>query len=473
MAERGRFKRRLLRVLLVVGVVAAVWLFRELRQPWPKVQGEQVSPDESAYTARIVASAVALIDGARQKEGVYTRDVHSKAHGCVKATVKIPALDERLRVGLFAEPGAHEAWIRFSSGDTRVQSDLVRDARGFALKVMGVPGDKLLAAEKHETTQDFVMINSPQFFIRTIPDYAEFMAAMARGDRYGWFFGGRTWKPWRWHVRELYLAAKTLQTTPGSLLQTQYHSLSAYRFGPDRYVKYSARPCETKRPPRRNKADDMLREALKHELSKGEGCFDLLVQLQVPGTNMPVEDATVQWSEKDSPFVPVARVTIPRQDFDTPEQNTFCENLSFTPWHALPAHEPVGVMNRVRKALYQEISRYRHAKNQAPRAEPRGWCLDLTGATCPGEAPPSTTAGRLPSPGTAPASRVAPPSSTGPRPSSAPAQPAGPVVPSLETAPPSATPAEAPPPEAAAPPDTSEEDSEETAPPPPPGSARG
>jgi hypothetical protein len=39
-------------------------------------------------------------------------------------------------------------------------------------------------------------------------------------------------------------------------------------------------------------------------------------------------------------------------------------------------------MNRVRRALYQEISRYRHAKNAAPRAEPRGFCLDLTGATC-------------------------------------------------------------------------------------------
>jgi hypothetical protein len=135
------------------------------------------------------------------------------------------------------------------------------------------------------------------------------------------------------------------------------------------------------------------------ELARGDGCFDLLVQLQVPGKNMPVEDATVLWSEKDSPFVPVARVTIPRQEFDTKEQNAFCENLSFTPWHALPAHEPAGVMNRVRKALYQEISRYRHAKNAAPRAEPHGWCLDLTGATCPGaageaEAPETPPAGR-------------------------------------------------------------------------------
>jgi hypothetical protein len=126
----------------------------------------------------------------------------------------------------------------------------------------------------------------------------------------------------------------------------------------------------------------MLRAALKADLAQGEGCFDLLVQLQVAGKNMPVEDSTVLWSEKDSPFLKVARITIPRQEFDTKEQNAFCENLSFTPWHSLPEHEPVGVMNRVRRALYQEISRYRHAKNAAPRAEPRGFCLDLTAATC-------------------------------------------------------------------------------------------
>jgi hypothetical protein len=205
---------------------------------------------------------------------------------------------------------------------------------------------------------------------------------MARGSRYGWFFGGFTWKPWLWRPRELYLAAQTLKPPPASLLQTQFHSLSAYRLGPEQFVKYSARPCEERKVPRPEKAANMLREGLKAELAAAEGCFDMLVQLQVAGKNMPVEDSTVLWSERDSPFLKVARVTIPRQEFDTSEQNALCENLSFTPWHALPDHEPVGVMNRVRRALYQEISRYRHARNAAPRAEPRGFCLDLTGQTC-------------------------------------------------------------------------------------------
>ena len=384
MAETRRRWHRLFLALLVVAVAVAVLLGRALRDPWPAEQGVSVSPDEVAYTSRMLASSVAMIDAAHAgTEGrPYTRDVHSKAHGCVKTRFDVGDLEPRLRHGLFAQAGTYEAWLRFSSGDTHVQSDLVKDARGFALKVMGVPGEKLLPAERGETTQDFVMINDSRFFIRTLPDYEAFMAYMARGSRYGWFFDGFSWMPWRWRLRELRLAAGTLKPPPWSLLKTQYHSLSAYRLGPSQFVKYSARPCEFERPRRRVKGANMLRQALKDDLAQGEGCFDLLVQLQVAGKNMPVEDATVLWSEKDSPFLNVARVTIPRQVFDTPEQDAFCEALSFTPWHALPDHEPVGVMNRVRRALYQEVSRYRHAKNAAPRAEPRGFCLDLTRATC-------------------------------------------------------------------------------------------
>jgi catalase len=382
MAETRRWRRRLI-VALLLFVALGAWLAYTIRDPWPAEQGVSVSPDESAHTSRIVALAVAMIDGAHAQAATrpYTRDVHSKAHGCVKARFEVGDLEPRLRHGLFARPGTYDAWLRLSSGDTHVQSDLVRDARGFALKVMGVPGEKLLPAEKDAETQDFVMINDPQFFIRTLPEYEEFMDFMARGSRYGWFFDGFSWKPWRWHLRELYLAGRTLKPPPASLLETEYHSLSAYRLGPSQFVKYAARPCVPHSSPARPREPNMLRQALVAELGQGEACFDLSVQLQVPGKNMPVEDATVLWSEADSPSLKVARLTLPRQEFDTPEQDALCENLSFTPWHALPDHEPVGVMNRVRRALYQEISRYRHAKNGTPRVEPRGFSLDLAAAS--------------------------------------------------------------------------------------------
>jgi len=40
-----------------------------------------------------------------------------------------------------------------------------------------------------------------------------------------------------------------------------------------------------------------------------------------------------------------------------------CENTSFNPWHWLADHRPVGVMNRVRQALYAARSRFRQDQN--------------------------------------------------------------------------------------------------------------
>jgi hypothetical protein len=112
--------------------------------------------------------------------------------------------------------------------------------------------------------------------------------------------------------------------------------------------------------------------------------FAFRVQRQVADANMPIEDASIEWSESRSPYVPVAEIAIPAQRFSSEEQNEFCENLSFNPWHALPAHRPIGGLNRARLRLYDAISKARHAANGVPRHEPRGFCLQLDGKPCPG-----------------------------------------------------------------------------------------
>jgi len=63
---------------------------------------------------------------------------------------------------------------------------------------------------------------------------------------------------------------------------------------------------------------------------------------------------------------------IPQQEFDSPAQREFCDNLSMTPWHALPEHRPLGGVNRVRRTVYTTISKLRHEANNAPRREPTG-----------------------------------------------------------------------------------------------------
>ncbi len=96
--------------------------------------------------------------------------------------------------------------------------------------------------------------------------------------------------------------------------------------------------------------------------------FDFAIQLHKSG--MPIEDPTIEWLERDAPFVRVARVVIPQQTFDDPERLAFGEALSFTPWHGLDAHRPLGGINRVRRSVYEAISTLRHDLNGAVREEP-------------------------------------------------------------------------------------------------------
>jgi hypothetical protein len=98
-----------------------------------------------------------------------------------------------------------------------------------------------------------------------------------------------------------------------------------------------------------------------------------MVQFQTDAVKMPVEDPSVEWDEAASPFVTVATLRIPRQTFDSEPQMTYCEALSFTPWHSLPEHRPIGGVNRIRKVVYERASTLRHTANNVPRREPSGF----------------------------------------------------------------------------------------------------
>jgi catalase len=156
------------------------------------------------------------------------------------------------------------------------------------------------------------------------------------------------------------------------LLNTQFYGVSAYKLGNENVVKYSMKPCsEAKAADVDRSQPNFLRDEMAAHLKDRDACFYFMVQLQVPGKNMPVEDTTVEWTESESPFVPVARIDIKKQTFV--ENQETCEQLSYNPWHSLPEHQPLGVMNRVRKSLYLGVSRYRRSMNNAPLCEPKDW----------------------------------------------------------------------------------------------------
>jgi catalase len=392
-----RMRRLLIGAAIVIAFVAISW-WRVESSRSISVMTEFVPPDEDLYIAQLVASSVESVNGARDPNDArdpgpppFRRDVHAKAHGCVRADVTVdPKIPYALRSGVFATPGkAYRAWIRFSSGNTDIQQDNKWDARGMAMKLTGVEGATLLPGPD-AGTQDFIMINSPVFFIRNVAEYAKFARLLADGNRFGYFFNGYSPNPYTWHLRDMILALKTLKRAPSSLLHEQYYSLTAYQLGSSLAIKFSARPCTTQAVARVDRSsDNFLREEMREELRAGTGCFDLMVQRQVQGRYMPIEDPTVEWRESESPFEVVARVNVPKQQFDTADQNAFCESLSFSPWHGMPDHRPLGGLNRVRRAVYLEDARYRRSKaanegitDYQPLVEPRGWCLDLSGKAC-------------------------------------------------------------------------------------------
>lgn len=295
--------------------------------------------------------------------GVALRDQHAKAHGCVRATFTVTDdVPAPLRHGLFAQPATYTAWVRFSASSPRPRPDTGFDAHGMAIKVLDVTGDG-----DGSTTQDLVLVNSTVFFCRNAADYVDVTAAVARGRLPAFFFP--SWRPWRWRVPELVNLVNAIRHRIHDPLDVRYWSQTPYKLGPHA-VKYAARPSGG--PSRRRaRGPDRLREAMVAHLAAGPASFDVLVQRQVDAARMPVEDPTVVWSERRSPFVKVATCDIPPQSFDTEERRRFAEHLSFTPWHALPEHRPLGGINRVRRPAYGTISRLRHEINGVVEQEPR------------------------------------------------------------------------------------------------------
>jgi len=366
----GAFLGKSLLILIGLGLVgwalASGWY--AWRQSGPVSAEEQIPPGESARTQAIIQTAIRIVDQHRESTR-YLRDAHAKAHGCVKAEVQVPGdLSADLRQGVFAEPGkTWQALIRLSNGNAYPQFDSIRDARGMALKLLDVPGKQLLPGQQGRNEQDFVMFSHPNFFVSDVAEYQQNIDAQADGKQVLAFFP--SWNPTTWQVRHLFIALATLAPAPSSPTQTTYFSVSPYKFGNDN-AKFRVAPDPQSCPeyvlPKQNEdLPNFLRSALTQQLSTDRvpACFVLQIQRQNAHLYMPIEDTSIEWKESDAPFQTVARIRIPAQDFDTLEQNIACDNQSFSPWHGLEAHRPIGGINRLRKAVYDAVSDYRHSRN--------------------------------------------------------------------------------------------------------------
>jgi catalase len=336
--------------------------------------GEAQFKNEEQF-ARKIAEAIA--DKIRRDPRPAIRGAHPKAHGCVRAEFRVEDdLPPELAQGVFQPGAAFPAWIRFSNGNPDpTRPDAEKDARGMAIKLLDVPGNKILPDERAAKTQDFVMINYPVFFADDPSHYLDLiklagasnpLAKLVQLTMAAAHMGPSI-------ISVASLAKKMTSSQISSPLETRYWSQTPYRLGDPPHkqaIKYSARPRgPAKAAIPENPSPNFLRETMIKQLATAEMQFDFEVQPRTsPG--MSVEKASVEWEESEAPFFKVATITIPRQTFATRERDQFGESLSFTPWHALPQHRPLGSVNRVRRVVYQTISTLRHELNGILRREP-------------------------------------------------------------------------------------------------------
>ena len=322
-------------------------------------------------------SLQAIIDEMREQmklhfqPGAYERGGNTKTHGLVRATFTVrDDLPDHLRHGVFATARSYPAYIRFAGPGPDVPED-IRDV-GFgsmSVKLMDVPGPKLLEDEKY--TQDWPAVVTPTFVTPDTRENAK-LQYWSTIDEPIWYF----LNPKDMHLLDFIMQGLWNETQYNPLGQ-RYYSCVPYLLGEGQAMLYSYKPLtkvHRKIPgvPFGRVPPNYLRDNMVRTLRETDVEFDMLVQLQTDPHLMPIEDASIRWPENLSPWVPVARIHIPQQDFDTPAQMSFARKLRINPWHSLPEHRPLGNQSRARKRMYAELAAFRQRMNLEAHVEPTG-----------------------------------------------------------------------------------------------------
>lgn len=312
----------------------------------PGIADETIAPDEAALTDRFVAFLKAATEK-RYGSGARQRFNQARATACVDAEFTVlDGLAAGHRVGLFAAPRTYKCWIRFANATS--QSDKDQDTRGMAIKVLDVAGENLTPGS---TSHDFVLNSHPVMMVGSTREFLELLEANeAGGFRRALYFLGHL------KAARIALASRANHTCH---LDIPYWSTTPYQLGAAA-VKYVARPRSAARSPTpATLTDAYLEEAMRQRLSREEAAFELMVQPQIDARRTPIEDASVEWREQDSPYLPVARIRIPVQSIDDAGKRGRCEEVAFNPWHCLREHRPLGSMNRARREIYRAMAEFR------------------------------------------------------------------------------------------------------------------
>lgn len=318
---------------------------------------ERVAPDETARFDRLAAQLREIQRG-RARGGVTRRALHAKAVAVARATFTTGAdLPAWARVGIFAAPTTLPALARFSNGSGAVQPDRVGDVRGLAVKLVGVPGRKIIPGLEDAATQDLLGILTPAVPFHTPDAFVGVVRAVSGSPLLALPRLLAALGPGRLLPVMRQLQAGLKAPLP-SMAEATFYSALPLRWG-EAAVKFSWLPLPSTAPAGLVPAGepDFYGKDLAARLSTGPLAWDLRVQAFVDEARTPIEDATVAWDPAVSPWVTVGRLELPAQDLGSPaalDRAARAERLSFDPWHAPEAFRPLGAHMRARAAAYRE-----------------------------------------------------------------------------------------------------------------------
>jgi hypothetical protein len=317
------------------------------------------------------------------------RDAHAKSCGILRGKLTVNAdLRPDLRQGMFAEPGkSYDLIARISTTSGAIRSDQVRGVRGLGIKVLRVENESGKRASDidnfKDSNQDFVMVTEPAFPFRDVADYAN--AGMKTANLLA-----RTPDPvmkvvnrlLRTARRVIKLTGKDLPRKVGAFADPNFHVLGQtfYTAAPIRFGQYVAKLSV--KPSSEAVKDlvgleisrlgpDALTEAVVAFFASNNAEYTVSAQLCTNVADMPIEDATKEWSVSKSPYVPIATISYPRQTAYSDElQNYGDDELTFNSWRAIDEHRPLGGINRLKLRVYEASSDFRHNINGVARVEP-------------------------------------------------------------------------------------------------------
>ncbi|RZK34009.1 MAG: hypothetical protein EOO57_12025, partial [Hymenobacter sp.] len=290
---------------------------------------EKLLDGEQQIISDIIASMTRLSERTHAQYGKQVRVSHGKSHGLAVGELTVfDNLPEPLAQGLFARPATYPVIVRLANVPGEIVSDAVNTQRGFAFKVLGVAGEKI-AGHENQTTQDFVLDSGTTNF--PMPDAKAFLLQHRTLIEHAPQLPTALKEAVSTASRVANDALKAVGTDSAKLDffgDSRIHPLAEayYSQVPLRYGQYIAKLevvpvaaaqqalAEADVQVDGDQDPNALRTATVGYLREHDAEFEIRIQLCTDLEKMPIEDATKEWSEQDSPYLPVARIRLPRQE---------------------------------------------------------------------------------------------------------------------------------------------------------------